>query len=134
VPQDNPAPEQKGKFLDQFFDEFQQVVTEEKQGRKPSVIQEEVNESSSGSDSGQSEDNLEPEELVKILPKRLSRKKTAGSKKRKPNIIQSLPQNKKTFKDEKQLMVIKENQTQLIQEVKRKNSSQRGLQDFKKPT
>jgi hypothetical protein len=47
------------------------------------TIQEEDNESSSCSDSACSEDNLEAEELIKLMPKRASKKKAGLNKKKK---------------------------------------------------
>lgn len=47
------------------------------------TIQEEDNESSSCSDSECSEDNLEAEELIKLMPKRASKKKVGLNKKKK---------------------------------------------------
>ena len=52
--------------MKQLIQEFDSKIKEE----KASTIQEETNESSSGSDSEGSEDNLEAEELAKLLPKK----------------------------------------------------------------
>jgi hypothetical protein len=56
------------------------------------VIKEEFNESSSGSDSGQSEDNLDAEELIKIMPKRMAKKKMGQMRKKRTQIINQITQ------------------------------------------
>lgn len=55
--------------------EFEKKVAQKREQLKKEVI---LEESSSGSDSGQSEDNLEVEELNKILPEK--QKKKGGKK------------------------------------------------------
>ena len=51
------------------------------------MIEEENNESSSGSDSGQSEDNLDADELIKIMPKRMAKKKMGHIRKKRTQIM-----------------------------------------------
>ena len=62
------------------MNELKQKIAEEKR----STIHEVDDESSSGSDSGQSEDNLDQDELIKIMPQRAIKKKI-GHLKRKRN-------------------------------------------------
>ena len=47
------------------------------------IKEENVEESSSGSDSGGSDDNLDADELMKLMPKKVTKRKIAA-KKRKP--------------------------------------------------
>ena len=54
-----------------------------KEEKNKAAIQEVENESSSGSDSGCSEDNLDAEELLKLMPKRAVKKRAGQGKKKK---------------------------------------------------
>jgi len=52
--------------------------------QREEIIIEEHNESSSGSDSGQSEDNLDVDELMKLLPTKLSKKRKTKKASKQP--------------------------------------------------
>ena len=62
---------------EQVMKELSQKIKEEAE-----TIKEEEDESSSGSDSAQSEDNLDAEDLIKLMPKKVTKTKI-GNKKRK---------------------------------------------------
>lgn len=69
--------------------ELQQKIADEK---KRTIIREEDDESSSGtdSDSEPSDDNLDANELIKILPEKVTKKKIGGFKRKRNHILNSM--------------------------------------------